>query len=158
MISIFLFFFKSRFLALLPRQCSTTELAENLILSQYFAILITRTNQSDLEFYQTKLVSISWHILDKWIVIENLSTSWASLKDWPGLQVFLSFLWGSRSFPSFQAELIKYVRRPQISNRNHLASYKQYISHVMRKPVYTICEQQRHRSAQSDQHLCSLTR
>ena len=24
----------------------------------------------------------------------------------------------------------------------------------MRKPVYAICEQQRHRSAQSDQHLC----
>ena len=32
------------------------------------------------------------------------------------------------------------------------------MSHVMRKPVYAICEQQRRRSAcasaQSDQHLC----
>ena len=35
-----------------------------------------------------------------------------------------------------------------------------YLSHVMRKPVYVICEQQRRRSAcasaQSDQHLCCL--
>ena len=33
-----------------------------------------------------------------------------------------------------------------------------YLSHVMRKPVYALCEQQRRRSAcasaQSDQHLC----
>ena len=38
-----------------------------------------------------------------------------------------------------------------------------YLNHVMRKPVYGICEQQRHRSAcasaQSDQHLfCLLPR
>ena len=36
----------------------------------------------------------------------------------------------------------------------------QHMSHVMRKPVYAICEQQRHRSActsaQSDQQLCCL--
>ena len=34
------------------------------------------------------------------------------------------------------------------------------MSHIMRKPVYAICEQQRRRSAcastQSDQHLCCL--
>ena len=33
-----------------------------------------------------------------------------------------------------------------------------YLSHIVRKPVYAICEQQRRRSAcaaaQSDQHLC----
>ena len=36
--------------------------------------------------------------------------------------------------------------------------FEDYLSHVMRKPVYAICEQQRHgsacASAQSDQHLC----
>ena len=36
------------------------------------------------------------------------------------------------------------------------------LSHVMRQPVYAICEQQRRRSAcasaQSDQRLCSLPR
>ena len=39
-----------------------------------------------------------------------------------------------------------------------LNSLEQYMSHVMRKPVSAICEQQRRRSActsaQSDQHLC----
>ena len=40
---------------------------------------------------------------------------------------------------------------------------QKYMSHVMRKPVYAICEQQRRRSAcaspQSDQHpCCSLPR
>ena len=36
--------------------------------------------------------------------------------------------------------------------------YYPYMSHIMRKPVYAICEQQSHKSActsvQSDQHLC----
>ena len=40
----------------------------------------------------------------------------------------------------------------------NVPKYQFYFSHVMRKPVYAICKQQRHRSActfpQSDQRLC----
>ena len=47
-----------------------------------------------------------------------------------------------------------------IPNEFHfiVSLYNHYLSHVMRKPVYAICEQQRRRSArdsaQSDQRLC----
>ena len=45
------------------------------------------------------------------------------------------------------------------ANCRHLWTYSfVQMSHIMRKPVYAICKQQRHRSActfaQSDQHLC----
>ena len=49
------------------------------------------------------------------------------------------------------------------SKQFSLILFFSYFSHVMRKPVYATCEQQRRRSAcssaQSDQHLrCSLPR
>ena len=59
---------------------------------------------------------------------------------------YLPWRWDNVCWGSFQ----------QYFNRIELVLWK--LSHVMRKPVYAICKQQRHRSAcafaQSDQHLC----
>ena len=52
------------------------------------------------------------------------------------------------------------VKNAGIPNEFHfiVSLYNHYLSHVMRKPVYAICKQQRRRSAcasaQSDQRLC----
>ena len=46
-----------------------------------------------------------------------------------------------------------------VETENYERKPGKYMSHVMRKPVFAVCEQQRRRSAcasaQSDQHLCS---
>ena len=71
---------------------------------------------------------------------------------------FLSFFDKKRNtYVTWQYVIVKNAGIP---NEFHfiVSLYNHYLSHVMRKPVYAICKQQRRRSAcafaQSDQRLC----
>ena len=65
---------------------------------------------------------------------------------------------GEKTNPHF---IYKYLRpkKTLLFFQSHLITINN-MSHIVRKPVYTICKQQRRRSAcasaQSDQHLCCL--
>ena len=74
-------------------------------------------------------------------------------------QADLSLCWAHMPFCWFCQEEAHIINPLYLSLLWNMLSYQEYeLSQVKRKPVFAICEQQRHRSActsaQSDQHLC----
>ena len=108
--------------------------------------------------YPPKCPSLSHdQILGSWLPIERAVKIGKTVQK----QTDLSLHWSQMSFYVFcrPASLLFIAQRIVLNAMTSFKCYKvNHTSHVMRKPVFAICEQQKRRSAcvsaQSDQRLC----